>query len=209
MKKTKEEAARTRQVILDSALEVFSSKGYASARLEDIASHAGVTRGAIYWHFKDKYELYCSLYEQLSEKIVRRTEEILATEKTPLKKIHSLMQGTFVYMEENQEFRAIEEISLYNAGIKEEWKEIIAIHSNTFMFIKGTLIKLIEDGMAAGELKDSLDPEVTALAIMSYVCGVKCMWLNHRAHFSLRDIGEEIIQVFLKGLVSDKPKAET
>jgi AcrR family transcriptional regulator len=202
MKKTKEEAAHTHQVILDSALKVFSSKGYAAARLEDIASHAGVTRGAIYWHFKDKYELFFSLYKQLSEKIGKRTEEILASEKTPLKKIHRLMQETFVYMEENQEFRSIEEISLYNAGIKEEWKEIIAIHSKTFLFIKGTLIKLLEDGIAKGELKDSLDPEVTALAMMSYVCGVKCMWLNHRAHFSLRDIGEQIIQVFLKGLVA-------
>jgi AcrR family transcriptional regulator len=202
MKKTKEEAAHTRQEILDSALAVFSAKGYASATLEDIAGHAGVTRGAIYWHFKDKYELFCSLYEQLSDKIVRRTEEILAAENTPLKKIYSLMQESFVYMEENQEFRSIEEISLYNAGIKEEWKEIIAIHSKTFMFLKGTLINLLKEGIARGELKKSLDPEVTALAMMSYVCGVKCMWLNHRDHFSLKDIGEQIIQVFLNGLIA-------
>ena len=56
-------------------------------------------------------------------------------------------------------------------------------------------------GHIEGELKESLDPEVAALSMMSYVCGVKCMWLNHRDHFSLKDMGEQIIQVFLNGLV--------
>ena len=51
MKKTKEEAEITKESILQAALEVFSKNGYAASRMIDIAKEAGVTRGAIYWHF--------------------------------------------------------------------------------------------------------------------------------------------------------------
>jgi len=61
MKRTQEEAAKTRQDLLDAALQVFSQQGYQAARLQDIAKAAGVTRGAIYHHFGSKAELFNTL----------------------------------------------------------------------------------------------------------------------------------------------------
>ncbi|HBN8626756.1 hypothetical protein IPC1147_29180 [Pseudomonas aeruginosa] len=57
MRKTKVEVERTREKLLDAAELVFSSQGYAAAKLEDIAETAGLTRGAIYWHFSGKPDL--------------------------------------------------------------------------------------------------------------------------------------------------------
>ncbi|WP_272942305.1 TetR family transcriptional regulator [Kingella kingae] len=54
MRKTKEEAQKTRQHLLNAALEVFWRKGVTQASLHEIAVEAGVTRGALYWHFKNK-----------------------------------------------------------------------------------------------------------------------------------------------------------
>src|ERR1051326_3479622 len=73
VRKTKEEAAATRKALLDAALIVFSQKGYTAARLEDVAEHAGVSRGAIYWHFHSKAELYNTLVEETSA----QTEEVI------------------------------------------------------------------------------------------------------------------------------------
>lgn len=56
-RKTPEEAARTRQCILDAAVEVFARDGIAITTLEQIARQAGVSRGAIYWYFKGKQDL--------------------------------------------------------------------------------------------------------------------------------------------------------
>ena len=56
-KRTHEDAERTKQAILESALRLFSRRGYESTSLSDIARFAGVTRGAIYWHFKDKGQI--------------------------------------------------------------------------------------------------------------------------------------------------------
>lgn len=68
-RKTKQEAQETRQHILDVALRLFSQQGVSSTSLGEIAKAAGVTRGAIYWHFKDKSDLFSEIWE-LSESIL-------------------------------------------------------------------------------------------------------------------------------------------
>ncbi len=62
-RKTKQEAQETRQHILDVALRLFSQQGVSSTSLGEIAKAAGVTRGAIYWHFKDKSDLFSEIWE--------------------------------------------------------------------------------------------------------------------------------------------------
>lgn len=65
-RRTKEEGALTRESLLRAALAAFSTKGYAAATLEDVAAKAGITRGAIYWHFGSKAELYTACREALA-----------------------------------------------------------------------------------------------------------------------------------------------
>src|SRR5258706_2776656 len=64
-RRTKEEALETRTGILDAAERVFHEKGVAHASLEDIAAAADVTRGAIYWHFKDKADLFDAMMQRV------------------------------------------------------------------------------------------------------------------------------------------------
>ncbi|GAA2871034.1 TetR family transcriptional regulator [Nonomuraea rubra] len=65
MRRTAEEAARTRQALLRAALPVFAERGYAAATLAGIAERAGVTRGAAYHHFHDKAALYLATISEL------------------------------------------------------------------------------------------------------------------------------------------------
>ena len=60
---TKEEALETRSRILDAAEEVFFTRGLAQSSLADVAVAADVTRGAIYWHFKNKSDLFEAMCE--------------------------------------------------------------------------------------------------------------------------------------------------
>ena len=64
VRRTKSEALETRARILDAAEQVFLRKGVLSASLNDIASEAGVTRGAIYWHFKNKHDVFMAMVER-------------------------------------------------------------------------------------------------------------------------------------------------
>ena len=61
MKRTKADAEKTREAVLAAAIEVFLERGVARATFDEIARAAGVTRGAIYWHFRDKLEIFLAL----------------------------------------------------------------------------------------------------------------------------------------------------
>ena len=67
-RKTKAEAAETRQQVLDAALEVFFRKGYSRATFVDIAKEIGLSKGAVYWHFKTKPDLLVALIEEMVER---------------------------------------------------------------------------------------------------------------------------------------------
>ena len=64
-RKTKEETAKTREAILESALDLFNEKGYSGTTLNDIANRLTLTKGAVYWHFKNKQDLFNTLIEEV------------------------------------------------------------------------------------------------------------------------------------------------
>ncbi|OEV10872.1 TetR/AcrR family transcriptional regulator [Streptomyces nanshensis] len=64
----------TRQRIQDVALELFSERGYEKTSLREIAEHLGVTKAALYYHFKTKEDIVISLFEDLS----RPCDELIA-----------------------------------------------------------------------------------------------------------------------------------
>ena len=78
-KRTKEEATKTRNRILMSALDTFMEKGYSSTTLTDIAERIGMTRGAFYWHFKDKRDLMLSLAKSMEQKGYLKMQDRLNT----------------------------------------------------------------------------------------------------------------------------------
>ena len=63
-RRTKEEAQATRDLLLDTAAEVFERRGVSRTSMQDIATAAGLTRGAIYWHFRDKVDLFNAMMDR-------------------------------------------------------------------------------------------------------------------------------------------------
>ena len=73
-RRTKQEAAETRQQILETALDVFSRKGYARSTFVEIAQQIGLSKGAVYWHFKSKTELLVELIKEYSTRKQARVD---------------------------------------------------------------------------------------------------------------------------------------
>ena len=61
-RRTKEEAEQTRLLLLETALVMFAQRGITNTSLKDVAAEAGLTHGALYWHFKNKTDLVVALY---------------------------------------------------------------------------------------------------------------------------------------------------
>src|ERR1044071_3238143 len=65
-----EQAEATRSALIGTARRLFATRGYASVSTEEVVRGAGVTRGALYHHFRDKRDLFRAVFEQTEEEIV-------------------------------------------------------------------------------------------------------------------------------------------
>ena len=93
-RRTKEEAQQTRCHIMSTALDLFCSQGLAKTSLTDIARAADLTRGAIYWHFKNKDELFISLWKELCSPLAHQLDACLNTdEPDPLGQLRLFFEG--------------------------------------------------------------------------------------------------------------------
>jgi TetR/AcrR family transcriptional regulator len=70
---------RKRAVILDAAERLFSSRGYAATRLEDVAEEVGLTRAALFYHFRDKQTLYDAMIVDAFGSFATKLDDILAS----------------------------------------------------------------------------------------------------------------------------------
>lgn len=81
-RRTKKDAEETRRIILESALDIFSRKGYSRTTFEDIALQINLSKGAVYWHFKTKSDLLVALIEDSCEHRNARLETVEEQIKT-------------------------------------------------------------------------------------------------------------------------------
>lgn len=82
MRKTKEEAQETRRAILQSALDTFCEKGYSKTTFDEIAKRINLTKGAVYWHFRNKPDVVAALINNYMEDHVSEMEKKLPEMKT-------------------------------------------------------------------------------------------------------------------------------
>jgi TetR/AcrR family acrAB operon transcriptional repressor len=68
VRKTKERALETRKKLLESALDEMSEKPFPDVSMNDIAARVGLSKGALYWHFKNKNDLLSNLVDDICEK---------------------------------------------------------------------------------------------------------------------------------------------
>ena len=113
MRRTKEEAAITRKELLKKALAVFSKNGYSATTLQDIAQEAEVTRGAIYWHFGSKAELYNTLIREYSNKGNAIVQQAASEGGTLLDILRRVFVRQLQIIEEDREMRALMELALF------------------------------------------------------------------------------------------------
>lgn len=95
MKRTKEESLVTREKLISTAFKEFLDTGFEESRLEDIAQKAGVTRGAFYWHFKDKYDLMESVIEYKDIESMKMCSEIFNSQRPAAEKLKEIVSLNF------------------------------------------------------------------------------------------------------------------
>jgi AcrR family transcriptional regulator len=200
MRRTKEDAAITRERLLDAALESFHAKGYSATTLEDIARQAGITRGAIQWHFGNKADLFNALIRERYKQAGASFQEIFASGGTPLQLLRRTLVKWLSYVEEDIKFRTMLELMMLKTEVTPELAEGMQEKVQGNQSMVSFFADLIRQGIAVGEVRPDVHPEVAAIAALGLVNGVTTLWLIDPVAFSLRGSAEETVDFFLRGI---------
>lgn len=200
MRRTKAEAAATRAHLLKTALRVFSAKGYAATTIDDLVSAAGLTRGALYWHFKSKADLYNTLVQEFSARGAHIVQEAVAEGGSLLEILRRVFVRQLALIEDDADARAIMELALFKTGTPPELnagrkKQIEAGHQ-----LIENLAQAMARGVASGELRADLAPQDLARSFIAFQNGLIQLWLWAPKSFSLKAQAESSVEVLLAGL---------
>ena len=208
VRRTREEALETRSRILDAAEQVFYEKGVANSCLEDIASAAEVTRGAIYWHFKDKGELF----DAMMQRVVLPAEEMLeraggAGDPDPLQLLRRATIDVLLRTADDPRMRRVFEIAYHKCEYVGDAVGVRTRHVAS----QNECLKTIESGfracVASGRLPKTLDPRVAAVGAMSLVSGLIANWVLDPGSFALKKHAETLVDFYFRGLEAAPPAA--
>lgn len=193
----------TRQAILQSALEAFAQKGYSQTTMDEIADRAGVSKGALYWHFKDKRTLFLAVCEERASALEKVMRSALEEPETILNKIDRLLISTLLFFTQNRSFAVI--LGFLRVG----QDPAIGLQSDQplrtwYSEARKTLSERIQKGIEAGEIRE-VDPSITASLIIGAIDGLVFQWLIDPEGFPLTPkVAEEVAEFFLRGLQKTK-----
>ena len=202
-RKTKEEALETRQAILDAAEQVFYERGVSQTTLADIAAAAGVTRGAIYWHFANKRDVYEALIRRLVDPIEARLTETLARDDgNPIDGLRAMALFVIDRVAHDPRHSRMMAISWHKC----EYVGEMAVIRDTHIECGARYLTLGEDcfrkAIERGYFPREVDPHVASLGMMVIVDGLIATWTLYDDLFPLADYATRIMDAYLAGLRS-------
>lgn len=200
MRRTKEEAAVTRATVLKAALSVFSAKGYAAATLDDVATAAKVTRGAIYWHFKGKADLYNMLIEEFSARGAAVVQAAVAEGGTLIDILRRVFISQCALIEDDKEARAVMELALFKTGLDPDLQAGRKKQIDAGNALIAGIADAMKMGVSQGILRDDIDPTDMARAFIAFENGAIQQWLVSPKSFSLKKSAESFADILIKGL---------
>lgn len=201
VRKTKAEAEATRENILKAATKVFVEQGVAKTSLDSIAKAAGVTRGAIYWHFKNKLDIFTALHEQL----YLSTSEMIAHElerdhPQPLEQLKTLCIDLLIDLETNQQKHRILTIFFIKCDYSGDMKGFLELQKQQKEQSFKLFTRCFERAIDQHQLPESSDPALLTRSLTCFITGIAFEYLRHPDLFNLKETAGKLIEPFFAGL---------
>jgi len=198
VRRTKEEAQETRKQIMEAAEQAFYERGVARTTLADIAALAGVTRGAIYWHFSNKSDLVQAMLDSLHEPLEEMAKNSESEDEVdPLGWMRKLLVHLFQQVAMDPKTRRINEILFHKIEFTDEMcdmrrqRQIISLDCNERIALT------LSNAVRRGQLPADLNPVRGAICLHAYIDGILGQWLLVPDSFSLFEEAERLVDTVL------------
>jgi len=205
-RKTKEDALATRCAILDAAEHLFHAKGVAGTSLQEIALAAGVTRGAVYWHFQGKSEVFNAMMDRVCLPMEESSKVLTHEEGEPaLKALRTQLLDIFAQVTGDPQVRRVFDIAKHKVEYVGEMDAVRARHLQIRHDYSARLERALRRGHRSGEIVGSPSARHVAIGLHALLDGLIQNWLLDPTAFDLRTIGREAVDVYLAGLTRAAP----
>jgi|TARA_Y200000002_G_scaffold291316_1_gene245472 AcrR family transcriptional regulator len=183
--------------IMNAALSVAVEKGYYNSRMDDIVKKSNLSKGAIYWYYKSKKDVYLELvdhwFKQYSSDVLIKIE----SKKTASDKLNALFQYFSSQFVKNQSvFRILSEfwsLSKIDPDFNDKLQKVYKVFLDYIIII-------IKEGIALKEFKN-VDPRITALSILINLEGIHWFTLFEKSGVEAKEYISTISDFILSGLI--------
>ena len=197
-RRTKAEADETRTKLLDAAEEVFFEKGVSRTSLGDIAQRAGATRGAVYWHFKDKMDVFVSMLGRICLPFEEICDDRYG-DLPPLERIRQSIRCVFESLDDERR-RRVFETALFKMEYVGELADVRLQHITSARFAREKFARDLAATAAGQSVRLQISPEEAAIGLHSLFVGLIHGWVLTEGAFSLVEVGSMSVDVYLSGL---------
>ena len=196
---TKEQAEKTKQDLIDAALNVFSSKGFNVTRLEDISKEAGVTRGAFYWHFKNKLEVFAEVHRYILGEFLTTMKEAIDKSATPVENLRNVLLQIIIALVQDEKAQRCGKLFYLTEYTPEVIAVLTELKKELGFPVRTLLSKIIEEGKNSKEIRDDMDTESVFKAAISTIIGTADQVLDNLFPITEKD-AHNIVTIFIDGI---------
>jgi TetR/AcrR family acrAB operon transcriptional repressor len=206
-RKTKLAALETRERLLDAAEAVFRQRGVTRTSLTEIATSAGVTRGAVYWHFKDKAALFHAMCDRATLPLDALFERAGATASDdPLVTLRELCVGALQRLAVDARTQVVFEVIFHKTEMVDELADVATSHQDERCRCLSEIEAIIRRCAEVGELAPDIDVALAAQGLNALMVGIMHQWVLDPAAYDLAAAAPALIDAFLAGLAAHPPR---
>jgi len=202
-RRTKEEALATRNRLLDAAELLFQAQGVSQTSLQQIAQQAGATRGAIYWHFKDKADLFNAMMERVIlplEAGPRAAAAAVGIDDDPLAEIEEGMVHALTLMTTDPQVRRVFDVATHKVEYTHDMASVQQRHLSARNACVSDFEKALRLAARRDRIKLPVPGDVAAQGLHALISGLIQNWLLDPTAFDLVPTGRRTFNVYLAGL---------
>ena len=208
MPRPKQADPLARRQILAAALDVFSRQGYAGTTLDDITAAANLSKGAIYWYFESKADLFTTLLGERASIFTELLEDAARSGGSPLAGLRAMWTRWMEALESDRGYQSYVRLAHLRVEVADEPREGMDARRAEERRTQAFVIERLMAAMAARELPATLDIEAAALLFVGAGSGLVRAWLLVPETFSPRVVAPRIWSMLLAGWRSAESAGE-
>jgi TetR/AcrR family acrAB operon transcriptional repressor len=199
MPRPKQADPLARRQILAAALAVFSRQGYAGTTLDDITAAANLSKGAIYWYFESKADLFATMLGERASIFSQLLEDAARAANGALAALHAMWLRWMEALETDRDYQAYVRLAHLRVEVADEPRESLDARRAEERRTQALVLERFIAAVAAGELPAALDIEAAALSFVGAGNGLVRAWLLVPETFSPRALAPRIWALLAAG----------